>query len=651
MRKRYFIPALLFAISFRVFAQSDPDWVDMEIELKQHFLKDRRRMAKEMALSNRSDYDIGYYGLALTIDILNENIYGNTTIRGTSKVNNLQYISLDFVSSMQVDSVGRNCQSFQRSDDNLAVCLSTPIDSGAVFEIQIAYYGHPPEGGFQGFSFDYHNGVPIVSTLSEPYYAHSWFPCKDLPGDKADSADISITVPDTLIAISNGTLESVTYNSDSTATYLWQERYPIAVYLISLAVSNYEKQEYRYTGLDGTQMPVNHWYYPEAKSQTGNLPLTTAMISFFAGLWGEYPFIKEKYGHAQFSWGGGMEHQTCTSLGGFGELLICHELAHQWWGDMITCANWKNIWLNEGFARYAEALWKEHKDGAEALKKYMNDINRLEIWQISPLYITDTTSVSSIFNRLVYDKGAWVLHMLRHIVGEEIFWDIFPAYRDAFYMDVVTTEDFQDICEIVSGIDLDWFFEQWIYQIGQPEYTVNWSREAVKGNEWRVTLNIDQTQSPQNLFKMPLDIRVEFTEWDTLFTVWDSLFAQQFVMQFDDMPTNIEIDPAGWVLKSVVYSMIDPDLGYIPDSFLLTDPYPNPFNGTTNFRIYLPYNINGAIKVYDVRGRVVDVIEQGYFRLGYYRKSWQPQNLPSGVYVIRLETDVVNIGGKVVYIK
>jgi aminopeptidase N len=520
-----------------------------------------------------------------------------------------------------------------------------------VFEIQIAYNGHPPEGGFQGFSFDYHDGVPIVSTLSEPYYAHSWFPCKDLPYDKADSADISITVPDTLIAISNGILESLTYNSDGTATYSWQERYPIAVYLISLAVSNYKEQEYCYTGLDGTQMPVNHWYYPDSESQTGNLPLTTEMIAFFAGLWGEYPFIKEKYGHAQFSWGGGMEHQTCTSLGGFGELLICHELAHQWWGDMITCANWKNIWLNEGFARYAEALWEEHKGGAEALQKYMKNINRPEVWQNSPLYITDTTSVSSIFNRLVYDKGAWVLHMLRHIVGEGIFWDIFPAYREAFYMDVVTTEDFQNICETVSGIDLDWFFDQWIYQIGQPEYTVNWSRGMVAGNDWRVTLNIEQTQYPQNLFKMPLDIRVEFSEWDTLFTVWDSLFTQQFVMQFDDMPTNIEIDPDGRVLKSVVYSMIDPDLGYIPDSFLLTDPYPNPFNGATNFRIYLPYNINGAIKVYDVSGRVVDVIERGDFRSGYYRETWQPQNLPSGVYVIRLETDAINIGEKVVYIK
>lgn len=651
MFNKYAILSILLILSISIFGGSDPDWVDQEIELKRRLPENRRKMAKSMSLNNRKNYDVGYYGLDINVDINNKKISGTTTIRGKSRIDDLSSIFLDLMSSMQIDSVGSDANGYTRTEDGFHAYFSTPLDSGDVFEIQISYAGRPEEGGFQGFAFDYHGGVPIVSTLSEPYYAHSWFPCKDLPSDKADSADIAVTVPDTLTAVSNGTLVSVVNNQDGTATFTWQERYPIAVYLISLAISNYAELEHSYTGLDGTVMPIKHWYYPEYASQIGNLSLTSEMIGFFAGIWGEYPFINEKYGHAQFSWGGGMEHQTCTSMGGFGELLICHELAHQWWGNMVTCANWKNIWLNEGFARYSEALWKEHNFGAQALKDYMDYLNRPEVWQNSPLYITDTTNVYSIFNRIVYDKGAWVLHMLRHIVGEEVFRDIFSAYREAYFMDVATTDDFQRICEQVYGDDLDWFFDQWIYQIGQPNYKVSWSREQISVNDWNVTVDIEQAQYPQNLFRMPLDVRVEFLKSDTILTITDSLFVQQFEFRFADMPVNIEIDPGGWVLKSVQYSMIDPDLGYIPDRFLLTHPYPNPFNAATHFEIYLPFNIVGELKAYDITGRVADVIESGAMPAGYYQKTWQPKALPSGVYIIRLESDKINLEQKVVYMK
>jgi aminopeptidase N len=651
MFSKYAILSILLILSISIFGESDPDWVDQEIELKRRLLEYRRRMAKSMSLNNRKDYDVGYYGLDINVDISNEKISGTTTIRGKSRIDELSYIFLDLMSSMQIDSVGSDACRYSRSGDGFHAYFSTPLDSGDVFEIQISYAGYPEEGGFQGFAFNYHSGIPIVSTLSEPYGAHSWFPCKDLPSDKADSADIIVTVPDTLTAVSNGILVSVVNNQDGTATFTWQERYPIAVYLISLAISNYAELEHSYTGLDGTVMPIKHWYFPEYASKIGNLSLTSEMIGFFASIWGEYPFINEKYGHAQFSWGGGMEHQTCTSLGSYSELLICHELAHQWWGNMVTCANWKNIWLNEGFARYSEALWKEHNFGANALKDYMDYLNRPEVWQNSPIYITDTTNVYSIFNRLVYDKGAWVLHMLRHIVGEEVSRDIFPAYRAAYFMDVATTADFQRICEQVYGEDLDWFFNQWIYQIGQPNYKVSWSREQISVNDWVVTVDIEQAQYPQNLFRMPLDVRVEFLKSDTILTINDSLFVQQFEFRFADMPVDIEIDPGGWVLKSVQYSMIDPDLGYIPDRFLLTHPYPNPFNAATHFKIYLPYNIVGELKAYDITGRVVDVIESGAMPAGYHQKTWRPKTLPSGVYIIRLESDNTNLEQKVVYMK
>jgi aminopeptidase N len=649
------IISIFWILTISLIAQPDPDWIEQEITSKRQFLANLRQLEKSVIASHQADYDIGYYGLNLKIDIDQQELSGFVTIKGKSCKDGLASITLDFNSSMVVSGVGADGQSFQwiksNNRDYLVVNFSTGVDSGGIFEVQLNYSGQPTVSGSHGFSFNYHRNVPIVSSFNEPYYASSWFPCKDIPADKADSADINITVPDTLTAVSNGTLVRIVDNQDGTATYCWQERYPIAVYLISVAVSNYCKLEQVYTGLDGTTMPVVHWYYPEDESQTNYLSLTTEMISFFSSLWGEYPFIREKYGHAQFSWTGGMEHQTCTSAGRFNELLICHELAHQWWGDMVTCANWKNIWLNEGFARYSEALWQEHKMGFEGLQGYMDYLNRPETWRAAPVYCLDTLNISSIFDRLVYDKGAWVLHMLRHLVGEEIFWDIFLAYREAFYMSTARTEDFKEICEKVSGRDLDWFFQQWIYTYGLPVYKVGWRRKFQAGFFWRLDLEIEQIQQSWYLYKMPIDVAIEFNQNDTLVTVLDTAFVQHFFFDFKEKPENIRIDPDSWLLKSVQYATIDPDQDYQPMTFKLSAPYPNPFNTLVYFDLYLPCDSRGTIEILDITGQVISVVEQGKLILGYRKDMWQPQNISSGIYFVRLKNEWVSLSKKIVYLK
>ena len=651
MKCKTIILLLLFNTAF-LQAQTIADWIDLEIESKRRSFEKRWELSKTLAVSNRNDYDVGYYGLNLNIDISNEVISGLVTIRGKSRIANLAHIDLDFYNNMDVLSVSGNADSFSHSNNILTLNLEAPINTSEVFEICIQYEGTPQQGGFMGFNFADHNGVPVVSTLSEPYFARTWFPCKDLPEDKADSADIIVTVPDTLIAVSNGTLIEVRDNGDRTYTYFWEERYPIANYLISLAISNYTHWEDTYVGLDSTLMPVEYWVYPEyAQSAEPNLSLTPQMIDYFSELWGEYPFILEKYGQAQFAWGGGMEHQTCTSLGGFSELLICHELAHQWWGDMVTCANWHHIWLNEGFARYSEALWQEHKYGKDGLVEYMKMLNRPQYWQPGTIFIMDTSSVSSIFNRIVYDKGAWTLHMLRKVLSEETFWNIFPTYREEYYMGVAKTEDFKNICEEVSGKDLDWFFEQWIYGEGQPYYQVLWIRVKIGENRWSVKVSISQIQTTSTVFSMPLDIFIETIDRDTIFTIWDSLSVQEFNFECYSKPINIIIDPDNWVLKNITYSMIDPDLGYIPTDFFLSEPYPNPFNGLTHFKLFLPHDIEGNLSVYDILGRKIDVIESGKLEAGYYTKEWSPLSIPSGLYIIRLEGESIYREKKVIYIK
>ena len=634
-----------------VYGQADHDWVNREIQMKRAALSLQRKLEKTVPLAEQDFYDAGFYGIDLEIDIPSETIAGRVTVRGRSLRDEFVEVVLDLLSPLKVDRVWGDAADFRQVNDKLIVQLQAPIDSGGVFDFGVAYGGNPVAGGLKGFTFAYHNNVPIVSTLSQPYFARGWFPCKDIPGDKVDSADIRLTVPDSLTAVSNGVLVDITNNSDGSQTFYWRERYPIASYLISLAVTNYRRIDQTYTALDGGSMPVYHWYYHEDEHRTSVLLLTPEMITFFASLWGEYPFVGEKYGHAQFSWGGGMEHQTCTSLGAYSELMICHELAHQWWGNMVTCADWSEIWLNEGFARYSEALWQEYRIGKEAYHDFMSKINRPSYWQPGPVYVVNTADVNSIFNLLVYDKGAWILHMLRGVVGDSIFFDIFPAYRDEYYMGVATTEDFQRVCEEVSGVDLDWFFQQWVMRPGQPNYKVFWERRKIAANQWRMSVRIDQIQSKTELFKMPLDMLVNFGKSDSLLRVWDSTASQVFQFQFADMPERITIDPDNWVLKTIQYSNLDPDIGCLPQEFLLSAPYPNPFNTAVSFDVYLPQSADIKIAIYDLIGCLVDTIIEGYHPAGYHEMSWKPSDLASGLYFIRLENNWINLSKKIVYLK
>lgn len=600
-----------------------------------------------------NDYDVNYMRLEFSIDIPGKVLYGKTLIRIQSLVANLSSIDLDLSYHLTVDSISGCVSSYLHSMDRLTINFSENYKQGEYIEIGIAYHGSPNPSGYMGFDFGTHNGAPVVSTLSEPFYSHTWFPCKDLPEDKIDSIDIIITVPDTLIAVSNGVLKNITDNGNQTKTFFWEERYPIAPYLITIAVSNYVHRQQTYSGLSGISMPVDYWIYPEnvdsAIMQT--LSLTPEMIQFFSSLFGEYPFIREKYGMVQFPWHGGMEHQTCTSLGGFDELLICHELVHQWWGDMVTCANWHHIWLNEGFARYGEALWQEHRYGFDDLKKFMGNINRPDAWHSNRLYVIDVSSESTILDRIVYDKGAWALHMLRKIAGDSLFWQIFQQYRSEYYMSIAQTRDFQSVCETVCKTDFDWFFNEWVYGEGQPHYKVSWYRSRINDQQWTLDLYLDQIQTTSTIFKIPVDVLVKWDDGSKCVTIWDSLKSQEFHLICDHKPEEVVIDPDGWILKNVSYLNNNPDIYRTLTDFHLSKPYPNPFNQFVSFEIFLPYDVEGSVSVYDLTGRLIERICSGNLRAGYFILKWKPVNCSSGIYFIRIETDDIHKQRKVVYLK
>jgi len=508
---------------------------------------------------SQADYDVILYDIDITIDPSDSTVAGTVTM--TAEVTSLALTQADInlLDNMTVAQVSNTsgALAYTHSGDIIAVTLDRPYTNGETFDVTIVYSGTPSVSGFGSFVFDTMDGQPAIWSLSEPFGARAWWPCKDIPSDKADSVDVRVTVPTGLIVASNGNLKSLT-NNGATDTYWWQERYPIASYLVSVAIHPYTtfSHWYHYTPTDSMEVQnyVFASHYDEAQA---NLPLTVPMIEAFAGYFGEYPFIEEKYGHAEFKRGGGMEHQTITSLWRFAEYLVAHELAHQWFGDYVTCEDFHHIWMNEGFATYSEALWLEGQYG-EA--QYHSDMSTKKYFGAGTVYVPDTGDVGRIFNYgLSYAKGSWVLHMLRHVVGDATFFNIFQAY----YNDVnhqygtVTTEQFRDICETVSGMDLDWYFQQWIYEEYYPEYSFSWTT-AQNGGSWDLSLTIDQLQSGY-LFKMPVDIEIQSAIGDTTtVVVWDSLATQAFNIVVPFEPTVVLFDPGEWILKTIDEPVVDP---------------------------------------------------------------------------------------------
>ncbi|SYZ74119.1 exported hypothetical protein [Candidatus Zixiibacteriota bacterium] len=525
------------------------------------------RQAMSMAtpmLYNQTDYDVNYYRIELKVNVPSQILYGNVSMAAKSLVNGLDTVGVDFDATLTIDSVylpsGQRLN-YSFTGYSLTVQLDKTYNLDETFEFTVRYHGTPQTGGFQGFFFTSRNGIPVVTSLSEPYLAHTWWPCKDRSDDKADSLDIFVTCDTALYCASNGTLIDTTRHGDGTWTFNYQVRYPIATYLFSVAMSKYTVFEEWYHYGPSDSMPIVYHVYPDqyATALTNWQGITPYALSVYSGLFGQYPFVREKYGHANFQWGGGMEHQTCTSLSGgwfgFYEPVVVHELSHQWWGDMITCNNWHEIWLNEGFASYCEALYYEVKNGDAAYHSYMTG---MDFTGGGSIYIYDTTNVDNIFGNIVYDKAAWVLHMLRHIVGDDTFFNILrDYYSSAYQYKDVTTEQFKNLCESISGKDLDYFFQEWIYGTYRPRYVYTFMSELdPTDNKYWNFLYVEQGQTtPPSVFSMPVDFLFTYGPGDTATqNLFNDSKRTTYIVKTDKAATDITLDPEVWILKAATKS-------------------------------------------------------------------------------------------------
>lgn len=582
------------------------------------------------------DFDWKYAVCKWRIDPWERRIEGEVT--HTIQLDH-QTDSIDFDLSVELEVLevwvdGEQIDEYAITVQNALYIKSSLFEVGEIHDVKIVYEGEPRRNNFLSFNQGFHgNSVPEIWTLSEPFGAGDWWPCKMSLDDKLDSIHIEITVPLGNKAASQGTLVETVLNPDQTETYVWHHTYPIPAYLVSIAVTNYA--EFSLFAESGDQsIEVLNYVYPERlEDEMGRAEDIVGMMELFTELFGEYPYAREKYGHAQTSIPGGMEHSTMSTMSGLSYNLSAHELAHQWFGNLVTCGSWSDIWLNEGFATYANGLVIERFKPDEFLEWKAARISSITGQEGGSVYVTDTLDRSRIFNgRLSYNKGAYLLHMLRWIMGDEVF---FEACRDylhnpEFFFSYAHTEEFIDILESKSGLDLSEFFTDWFYGEGYPTYNLHYIpiEEGVV-----VKLNQSQSHPSVDFYEMPVPIRLVGEESDTLVILDNFIQDQTYLIPTEFVVEFIEFDPEKWILAKSV-SAIDPTLD-INDGPPIT-AFPNPAASEVRFFSTSSMSGVGYLEVYDVNGKLCKREEpRGGIANGY---RLDVDDLESGVYLIRFDS-------------
>ena len=502
---------------------------------------------------NQKKIDIFKYNLSFDLYPEEKMIVASAIITGQVLDQNIKSIDLNFYDNFKITNLLLDGVASEYENDETTLSIPYNFLGEKEFKIEIDYEGTPKKAGLDGFVFGKRNGESLVYNLSEPNFSSTWFPCNDLPTDKS-FLEMSITNDSSAVSVSNGVLKDVKTNGDR-RTYTWFTEYPISTYLIAIYSSEYVSFKDKYISLDGKDtMDVVYYVLPDklenAKKDFAGHP---EMLRVLSNLFGEYPFIKEKYGVAEFLWyPGAMEHQTITGVSSnmingknFFEDTFVHELAHQWWGDAISPKSWKDIWLNEGFATYSEALYYEALSGEKALRSTMMS-------KYSSNFSGALAKPGSfLFTRTMYDKGAWVLHMLRWEVGDSSFFKILRTYFDTFKYSNASTNDFKNICEQVSGKNLDKFFEQWVQNEGQIEIEYQTGFVKSDNNEF-VKINLEQIQEDYEVYNFPLEVKIVFADSSSQSFRFE-ITSQDTVLEMPVTaePDTIELDPNNWLLAQI----------------------------------------------------------------------------------------------------
>lgn len=503
------------------------------------------------------EYDVVHYDIDLLLVPDSTVVVGNVRFEFVAGASGVSTLEFNLAEPFLIDSLLVPVPYIELSHegDVVSVYFTTEIAAGDTSWLEVYYRGVPPPPTDYGtLYYASHGGQPVIYSISWPDNARNWWPCKDLISDKA-TARLSLRVPDDLIAASNGTLTGVVDNGDGTRTFTWQESYPITTYNVCVAITNYELFSQFFEYAPGDTMPLPFYVYPEDRlAAEEDWNMTSAMLAFYDSIFGEYPFVTEKYGMAEVPTDpfAAMEHQTLTSYGDFlvtgnhrYDMIVAHELAHSWWGNCVTPAAWEEIWLSEGFATYSEALWAENLGGLDDYLRYMGTLDTHDF--VGPVY-----DPVDLLGSTVYNKGAWVLHMLRGVVGDSTLFQILPLFATdpTRRYGHASTLEFIALAESVSGMELAWFFDEWVYGEGRPNYLASWQASDTSG-AWEVTVTIEQVQTEPPVFEMPLGLFFVSGTDSMEMDVYDStrILVRTFILPWE--PEKVLLDPKGWVLKNL----------------------------------------------------------------------------------------------------
>lgn len=625
MIKNYF--TLLFFIFSFSFAQDDFE------KMVQSEKKAAASKITFVSNSNTANYNITYHKLEYTVDPAVLFISGKVTTTFTALAT-LSTVVFDLANELTVTAVTQAGASvpFSRSSSNeLIITLAASLPTAASATVVITYSGVPPSNGFNAFTINTRpNGSKTLFTLSEPFGARDWWPCKQDLNDKIDAIDVYITAPSQYVSVSNGIEQSAIVTGANKTTW-FKHNYPIPAYLICMAVTNYAIYN-QTAGVAPNTFPIVNYIYPESNTVAvqNQLAQTPLIMDFYENLFEPYPFRNEKYGHAQFGWGGGMEHTTVSFMYNFSRGLIAHELAHQWFGDKITCGSWKDIWLNEGFATYLTALVVENFDGLASYVSYKSGMINSATSTTGSIYLSDSeaTDVNRIFSsQISYNKGAMVLNMLRFKMGDLLFFQALKSYlsnSNLAYKYAVTT-DLKMHLETAYGSNLNEFFNDWVYRQGYPSYTIsaqNWGVGQAK-------IVVSQTQSDPvsvSYFEMPLPVRLKGANGEVLNTVLENTTnGQAFLIPVNFTVTSVEFDPEkNLISKNNVVSLGTQT--FVADQVLAV--YPNPV--TDEIYIQKPTDVNiFSIRIFNTVGQ--KVLENSSL-------AFSVSELANGVYYVEIET-------------
>ena len=598
--------------------------------------------ARDIHLVSNHGFQIYYHDLYFEIDPAIKFIKGK--IYSIIKIENSQNsrVIFDCSNALIVDSIKRESKqlTFVQTDSNeLQIDLGEDKQNEMLDTFIIYYHGIPSSNGFGSFSQTYHDGVPNIWTLSEPYGASDWWPCKQSLNDKIDSIDIHIKIPVGNLAASNGLLKSIDTLTDG-YLFNWQHRYPIATYLVALSVSNYTAINLEIP-LKNNNLSYINYVYPENYIEAlDGVLLNIQVMKLFDSLFVPYPFLKEKYGHAQFGWGGGMEHQTMSFVTNFNFELLAHELAHQWFGDMISCGSWQDIWLNEGFATYLSGLSYENLLGGIYWPIFKEQlINKICNKPDGSVYIPSPLNpeVARVFDsRLSYAKGAMVLHMLRWKIGDDAFFIGMKNYLNNpnLQYKFSLTSDFKAAMEQASQQNLNTFFNNWIYGEGYPSYQINWKQNL---NNDSILLKIEQSTSHPsvNFFDMPIAIKFFNTSTSKTIVLNNTTNNEFFKFDLGFKADSASFDPDRWIVQK------GSNINNITQS-LLNDELTIYFN-STSVQDELSFEINSEkdenINLYVVNASGQQLIRENLaIQFGKLQKTYNISNFSKGLYILYIES-------------